>query len=56
MELMKYEVSNGIQCRLKEKAISLVERGKSKSEVADLLEIGIAILYKWLKRKEAVKA
>ncbi|WP_265025995.1 transposase [Wolbachia endosymbiont (group A) of Bibio marci] len=36
---------------LREKAISLVERGKSKSEVADLLEIGIATLYRWLKKK-----
>lgn len=36
---------------LREKAISLVERGKSKSEVAELLEIGIATLYRWLKKK-----
>lgn len=36
---------------LREKAISLVEKGKLKSEVAELLEIGIATLYRWLKRK-----
>lgn len=36
---------------LRKKAISLVEKGKLKSEVAELLEIGIATLYRWLKRK-----
>ncbi|WP_395463208.1 IS630 transposase-related protein [Wolbachia endosymbiont of Cantharis cryptica] len=36
---------------LREKAITLVEKGKSKSEVAELLEIGIATLYRWLKKK-----
>jgi len=36
---------------LREKAISLVEKGKSKSEVVELLEIGIATLYRWLKKK-----
>jgi transposase len=35
---------------LREKAISLVERGISNSEVAELLEIGIATLYRWLKK------
>lgn len=38
---------------LREKAISLVEKGKSKAEVAELLEIGMATLYRWLKKKSA---
>lgn len=38
---------------LREKAVSLVEKGKSKEEVAELLEIGIATLYRWLKKKTA---
>lgn len=44
---------------LREKAISLVEKGKSKYEIAELLEIGIATLYRWLKKKangESLKA
>jgi transposase len=36
---------------LRDKATSLVEKGKSNSEVAELLEIGIATLYRWLKKK-----
>jgi transposase len=36
---------------LREKAVSLVKKGKSKEEVAELLEIGIATLYRWLKKK-----
>lgn len=38
---------------LREKAVSLVEKGKPKEEVAELLEIGIATLYRWLKKKAA---
>ena len=38
---------------LREKAVSLVEKGKPKTEVAELLEIGIATLYRWLKKKVA---
>ncbi|BEP31537.1 MAG: hypothetical protein WBIAU1_10150 [Wolbachia endosymbiont of Drosophila biauraria] len=36
---------------LREKAVSLVEKGKSKVEVAEVFEIGIATLYRWLKKK-----
>lgn len=36
---------------LRKKAVSLVEKGKSKTEVAELFEIGIATLYRWLKKK-----
>jgi transposase len=28
-----------------------VDRGKSKCDVAELMEIGIATLYRWLKKK-----
>ncbi|WP_341807926.1 IS630 transposase-related protein [Wolbachia endosymbiont (group E) of Neria commutata] len=38
---------------LREKAVSLVKKGKPKEEVAELLEIGIATLYRWLKKKAA---
>ncbi|WP_265026143.1 MULTISPECIES: transposase [unclassified Wolbachia] len=38
---------------LRKKAVSLVEKGKSKTEVAELFEIGIATLYRWLKKKSA---
>lgn len=36
---------------LREKAVALVEKGKPKAEIAELLEIGIATLYRWLKKK-----
>ncbi|WP_264338657.1 transposase [Wolbachia endosymbiont (group A) of Cheilosia soror] len=36
---------------LREKAVSLVEKGKSKVEVAEVFEIEIATLYRWLKKK-----
>lgn len=38
---------------LREKAILLLEKGKSNTEVAELLEIGIATLYRWQKKKAA---
>jgi transposase len=47
MKEMAYSVD------LREKALSLVEKGKSKDEVADLLEIGIATLYRWIRKKSA---
>nr|WP_174515645.1 IS630 transposase-related protein [Wolbachia endosymbiont of Cardiocondyla obscurior] len=36
---------------LRERAVSMIEKGKSKVEVAELLEIGIATLYRWLRKK-----
>ncbi len=39
---------------LREKAVSLVKKGKSKDEVAELLEI--ATLYRWLKKKSNGKS
>ena len=41
---------------LREKAVSLVENGKPKAEVAELLEIGIATLYRWLRKKAEGKS
>ncbi|WP_253302679.1 transposase [Wolbachia endosymbiont of Psylliodes chrysocephala] len=38
---------------LREKAVSMIEKGKTKVEVAELLEIGIATLNRWLKKKAA---
>lgn len=38
---------------LRERAVSMIEKGKSKVEVAELLEIGIATLYRWLRKKAA---
>ncbi|WP_374698532.1 IS630 transposase-related protein [Wolbachia endosymbiont (group B) of Limnophora tigrina] len=38
---------------LREKAVSMIGKGKTKVEVAELLEIGIATLYRWLKKKAA---
>ncbi|WGJ61712.1 IS630 transposase-related protein [Wolbachia endosymbiont of Frankliniella intonsa] len=34
----------------------MIEKGKTKVEIAELMEIGIATLYRWLKRKLLVKA
>lgn len=36
---------------LREKGLMLIEKIKSKSEVAELLGIGIATLYRWVKKK-----
>ncbi|WP_341822233.1 IS630 transposase-related protein [Wolbachia endosymbiont (group A) of Clivina fossor] len=38
---------------LREKAVSMIGKGKTKVEVAELLEVGIATLYRWLKKKAA---
>ncbi|WP_256468971.1 transposase [Wolbachia endosymbiont of Psylliodes chrysocephala] len=44
-----YTPSNNFERSL----ISMIEKGKTKVEVAELLEIGIATLYRWLKKKAA---
>ncbi|WP_339048434.1 IS630 transposase-related protein [Candidatus Mesenet endosymbiont of Phosphuga atrata] len=44
---------NGVQRGFTEKAVSLVKKGKSKAEIAELFEVGIATLYRWLKKKAA---
>lgn len=36
---------------LRKKALILLERGKTKAEVVELLDIGIATLYRWIKKK-----
>ncbi|MGL9725993.1 MAG: IS630 transposase-related protein [Wolbachia sp.] len=41
---------------LREKTVLMIEKGKKKVEIVELLEIGIATLYRWLKRKRLVKA
>ena len=38
---------------LREKALQLVEAGRTKEAVAKLLRIGVASLYRWLKKKRA---
>ncbi|WP_410542447.1 IS630 transposase-related protein [Wolbachia endosymbiont of Tetranychus urticae] len=38
---------------LREKAVLMIEKGKTKVEIAELMEIGIATLYRWLKKKAA---
>jgi transposase len=41
---------------LREKNYICSERGKSKSEVAEILELGVASLYRWLKKNAEMKA